>query len=348
MTQLPRLRRALSVSLALFALQSLTTSAWADQADDLFNEGKAANKSADYPKAYEKFKAAFAIRQSPDIAGMLAQSEVRLGKTRDAAQHLVYTLRLLPVSTKPQARQEMLATLDKLKKQLAQVRVECRAGTALALDGQSIGNAPLADPLFLEPGAHRLDGSLAGFEKATLELDAKAGEDRSVALDQKAIASADGSGGGAPGGPALPPHDDGAAHRDVKQPHDGGSSPPPVEAKPAWPAIVLGSVGAVGLGVGIAGVVVGTGKRGDAEALIETCRPSACESDVAELLDEGSTMNGVGIAGFAFGGAAAIGLVTYLVFPSGAEPSDTASAAGAHARLAPGPGDVGLSLETSF
>lgn len=83
----------------------------------------------------------------------------------------------------------------------------------------------------------------------------------------------------------------------------------------------------MGLGVGIAGVVVGTGKASEAENASAALPDGACAAnanaceEADDLFSQGNTFVGMGIAGFTIAGAAGLGAIIYLVVPSGDDKS---------------------------
>jgi hypothetical protein len=78
----------------------------------------------------------------------------------------------------------------------------------------------------------------------------------------------------------------------------------------------------LGVGLGVTGFVVAGGAYDDAESSASRCGPAGTLCSAAQSsLDDGNTMRGIGIGGFALGGAALTGMVVYLVWPESASPS---------------------------
>src|ERR1041384_3825181 len=63
-----------------------------DRANQLFKKGKVAFNAGKYNDALRIYSEAWSLKQSPDIAANLAQTESELGKHRDAAEHFSYAL----------------------------------------------------------------------------------------------------------------------------------------------------------------------------------------------------------------------------------------------------------------
>src|SRR3954467_574491 len=74
-----------------------------DRANSLFKKGKIAFNASKYNDALRIYTEAWSLKQSPDIAANLAQTESELGMHREAAEHFAFALaHLLPSSTDEQ------------------------------------------------------------------------------------------------------------------------------------------------------------------------------------------------------------------------------------------------------
>ncbi|MEP7126798.1 MAG: hypothetical protein ABJE95_38060, partial [Byssovorax sp.] len=136
----------------------------------------------------------------------------------------------------------------------------------------------------------------------------------------------------------------------------GPDTPPPPPPRSKKPAIVLGAVAVVALGVGGALLGVGAGKKGDANTLRDqivsnknACVPgftnldSRC-ADLKSQFDSAHMLQNIGGVTMAVGGAAAIAAVTYLLLPP---PKNKDSAPLKVAPLA-GPEQTGFVVSGSF
>jgi tetratricopeptide (TPR) repeat protein len=88
------------------------------KASALFTKGETAYEHKDYEGARKAYAEAWALKKSFDIAGNLGSTEAVLGRTRDAAEHLSYALRLFPPTGDPGAKRSLE---DQLKKQSARL-----------------------------------------------------------------------------------------------------------------------------------------------------------------------------------------------------------------------------------
>src|SRR6478735_10958853 len=125
-----------------------------DRANQLFKKGKVAFNAGKYNDALRIYTEAWSLKQSPDIAANLAQTESELGQHRDAAEHFSFALdHLLPSSTDEQ-KQALAEGLAQEKKEIGTLRVTLEpSDSVLTIDGVRISVPPSGD-VFLEPGEH--------------------------------------------------------------------------------------------------------------------------------------------------------------------------------------------------
>jgi hypothetical protein len=212
-------------------------SKWLSMGNKAFKEGK----FAEAEKAYHE---AFVLKQVYDIAGNLAMAEFAQSKHRDAAEHLALAIRLFPVTGEPSTREQMQKTFDQCKGKVGAVKVvvSTARGAQVSVDGKTVGEAPLADDVYLEPGKHTISVTAKGYKDASKDVDVKKGGAETVQVDLV----------------LLPPQ---------VLVRNGPDKPPPPRSK--VPAIVLGAAAVVAAGVGGALFAVSKGKESDANALID-------------------------------------------------------------------------------
>ncbi|MCK6591615.1 MAG: hypothetical protein L6Q76_29015, partial [Polyangiaceae bacterium] len=83
-----------------------------ERAMALFRRGIEAHKQGNLVEAEGYYRTAFDLKKSYDIAGNLGDVELKLGKPRDAAEHLSFTIRNFPLTGKPELRERMQKALD--------------------------------------------------------------------------------------------------------------------------------------------------------------------------------------------------------------------------------------------
>lgn len=307
--------------------QAAEDTAITDTARQLYEDGLAALQAQRWAVARSKFLAAWGIHQHWQIAANLGFAEQKLGRSRDAAEHLSFYLREAP-STKVEERKIAEVTL---KEALARVGVVTLyvvpEGAEVAVDGALVGSAPLSGPVFLEPGAHAVTARLDGYVRARVTVTATAGGSQEVTVRMlPEVAAAPSGAGGAPSEPGM------ASSKAAGPAVDGGGAPVEGGEAPAKrslvPAIALGAGSVVGIAVGIGLTVASNGASDDADAQRATILGAGGQCVVpgsfAGQCDEmrstrervDTLANGAMVA-FAAGGALAVGAAVYLLWPRG-------------------------------
>ncbi|AUX24962.1 uncharacterized protein SOCEGT47_055030 [Sorangium cellulosum] len=234
-----------------------------DKARQLYDEGLAALDQSRWVEAHASFLAAWRIERHYQIASNLGVAELRLGKYRDAAEHLSWYLREAP-ATRVTQRQRAEVLLKEALAKVAAITVKTEPeGAEVTVDGAEMGRTPLALPVFLEPGQHMIQVELDGYKPAQERIEPKAGDVVGMKLylmrrDAEAPAAA-----GAPGttGPraASEPGPAGTTGPRAASAPGPAKLPETTVVQPAersWvPMIALGAASVVGLGVGV-GVTV--------------------------------------------------------------------------------------------
>ncbi|WP_437745085.1 PEGA domain-containing protein [Sorangium sp. So ce1504] len=153
-----------------------------DRARQLFEDGVKAANAGKWADAHAAFLAAWGLKPHYQIASNLGVACLRVGKPRDAAEYLTRYLREAP-ATKVQERQRAEASLQEARAQVAAVTVRVAPdGAEVTVDGASVGRAPLADPVFLDPGRHEVGAKLDGYVPQTRSVEATAGGTKTVVI----------------------------------------------------------------------------------------------------------------------------------------------------------------------
>ncbi len=281
------LLRAAPFTLALAMGLSMARPAYADPVDVLYEEGVTAAQAGQKEIAYEKLKAAWALRQTYDIAAALAVVENALGKYRDAAEHFQFVLDNFPPVGDQTERARLQAGLDAARKNVGELKINVADGASVEVNGRLVGTAPLKGPVFVDPGQTTVSCKKKDFGEGKALVQVNIGEAKDVTVEIKITTGTE-----TPGEKAV------------------------------WPFAVFGAVGAAGLGLGIAGVVVNQQALSDADEAIAGKPPGSCGpdgsscSDINDELSKSNTFLGLGIAGFAVAGAAGIGALIYGLTPA--------------------------------
>jgi tetratricopeptide (TPR) repeat protein len=296
--------------------EASTNQSISDKASELMNLGVAQYAKGNLDDARRAFLEAFELAPHHTIASNLAEVEIKLGRYREASEHLNYVLRSLPESATDE-RESAEKDLGRCRERVGVVRVAVSvAGASVTLDGKKLGTAPLETELWLDPGEYVVEARHAGYEPASQHVVAKAGESRDVTLSLGALPQ--------PGHP----------NEERTDRHDAIQTDSGMEPK----TIVLIGGGALTLASATVGTIflVKSGAASDdadaAAAQIKKEQPILWEQNKACLLEPSErspacatlskaqkderTFKNVAIGGFIAAGAFAVGTVaTYLLWP---------------------------------
>jgi hypothetical protein len=135
------------------------------QARELYVEGAKAARSGHPDRARLFYISAWRAQHHWQIAGSLGHAELALGRYCDAAEHLAFFLRETRYLTTldPRDRATIARDLERAKAKVGAVTAIVEpAGAEVLVDGVSIGTAPLADDVFVEPGRHVIEARMPG------------------------------------------------------------------------------------------------------------------------------------------------------------------------------------------
>lgn len=302
-TLAPRTARAADPAEKTVEAHALT-----DKAAALYDEGVVAFRKSRWAEARASFLAAWALKQHWQIAANLADCEMQLGRFREAAEHAAYYVKNAPADRAARAAKLLTDASTKI----ATVRIDAQPeGAEVLIDGQSVGRAPMSEPVFLEPGARTLTARVPGRRDAVRTLTLVAGREEKVLLQVEP-----------PGvlGPSVPPT-------------GSSSSPPP--AKPLStpprslvPGVVMAGVGVAALAAGAGFLVSATSQGATADeqgqAILKAHKScvsgannydsTACET-LHSTASSATTKNHVGVGLVAGGAVVAAGALVYFLFP---------------------------------
>lgn len=283
-------RPALAADASIAPMTKAEGSAMTDKARQLYEEGLSAYKKDQWAESRAALLAAWSLNKHWQIAGLLADCEEQIGRHRDAAEHAAYYLKNAPSDRHERATKLLTTAKAKIATLILQVTP---AGAEILIDGVSAGRAPIADPLFVDPGAHEVVARIVGRPDATRALTLKAGAEERVSLTVSEVVVS-----------------------------------PPTEPRSMVPVVVLGGVAAFGLATGVGLFVAGSSKRSTAEGLHNTivgahrsCVPGASNLDAScgqldDLSASADTFHRAGFGLLVGGGAAVVGTAIYLLWPS--------------------------------
>lgn len=279
----------------------------AAQATRFYQQGNVEFEKKNWTAAEAAYLKAWAITRTFDVAANLGEVAFHLGKLRQAAGYLSYSLRTAPPSSKPAQRERTTHFLEQATEKLGAVRVRARVegapgggfgigpGIKVSINGQPIADEDGASTIFVDPGPCTVIAKREGYVERRQVVDVKAGTLDAVSITLQPV-----------------PRE----HRSIVLP------------------IMLGAASAVGLGLGIAMTAVSNGKSTDADAqraaILESggqcAKPSStfvgpC-GDLKSSLKALDTTANVARVAYVASGLLAIGAVTYALLPQ-PEPTKT-------------------------
>ncbi len=282
-------------ALAISALLGLAADARADDAEALFDQGRALmDDPAKLGEACRTLEASYKLVERGDTLLNLAECHRREGKTATAYAEFDKALHIGAAVGFGEAMQVAKRLRDELGAKLSRLTVTVPP-EVLSLEGLSVelGGKPLAKDRWnkafeIDPGPAEITAVAKGYRRFTLRVEVGPDKDEktaTVALDRE------------PPAPRPPPP---------------APTPTPRAARPSWPWVV----GAAGLGLAGAGVAFAFVQRGAGKELDDTCGADrqACPAGYdfgavrgRELRSFGLFV-GLGAGGLVAVGAAGIGL----------------------------------------
>lgn len=289
--------KALLSTVSFALLVAGASPAYADdaaRAAELFETGNKLFDEQKWAEAEASYQAAWDLRKSFDLAGNLGDVEMTLGQYRDAAEHLSYALEEFPAGGKPEVRAALQKRLEEAKQQVGTVTIGTNIGGAkIYVDGRFVGQAPLAKPVFVDPGKRVIEAKLPGHDDVLRTVDVEKAQSQEVSL--------------------------------VLAPKIGGSS----DGKSKVLIGVGGGLALVGIGTGIGLLVAASGADSDAEALDSSMPDAACDpahpenaankgkcATLLSTLQRKDTFTNIGTASLVVGGVLAVGTVVYALLPA--------------------------------
>jgi hypothetical protein len=301
-----KMRRTLIAGLLLVWATTASAQTPSDAADTYFRQGNGLYKEQRWADARTAFESAWKLKKAHDIAANLAYAEMKLGRWRDAAEHLAFAVKSWPPTGKADKRDYAIERLQAAKREVSTVTIQVDVARAdVLVDGALVGQSPLADEVFVDPGPHRVEAKLDGYDDGAATVQAEKGGAEHVTL---ALVRTP---------PAPKPG-----------PREPLPLPPPPVRPPTWLLVTTGVLAVGGLAAGTGLAVAAGGKRADAEALRTTlggvataCTGNTSPNCTALLSDLRSrdAMSTAAVGSFVAGGvlaAATIGLGAWaLVTP---------------------------------
>lgn len=292
----------------------------AETALQLFKAGKVLRDKGDIPGAFAKFRAAYALVETPITALELGRTYAMLGKLLEARETLLAVARIPPMKNESakgtEARRDAQALAADIKPRLASVTVRVKGAAPesapkISVDGVVVPPDAASEPRLVNPGHHVVELEVDG-RTAKQEITVTEGQSRVLELEAPA------------GGAEAPPP------KAVASDQQRGRGPSPLVY--------------AGFGTAVAGLAVGTVAGlltlGKAGSLKDVCRDGRCPPSAQSDLDASSTTGAIATVGFVVAGVGVgVGLAGLFLFESA--PPRVSSAAPS-ARLFVSPSGAGV------
>ncbi|RYZ03521.1 MAG: PEGA domain-containing protein [Myxococcales bacterium] len=180
-------RRWLASGLLLGRLMSFSGPARADDAVDgaraHYGRGYQLANEGDFEAAITEFERAYALSPNYSVLFNLGQAFGATGRAVKAAQTLERYLELGGANIEPQQRRRVAELVKVYRRRIGKLGLEVHPpGAEITLDGQRLGNAPLAGEAELEAGAHGLVVIADGFVTFARSVTVSPGETTHVAV----------------------------------------------------------------------------------------------------------------------------------------------------------------------
>ena len=297
------MRFGIVVSLLCVLLFPFVSPCWADsskaRARKLLLDGNRLSERGLFLDALNKYKKARLIYPSSKIDLNIGSTLDALGRRPEAATYLARFL-LQKGDASDKVVQQVRTFLEGIKKKVGSVEVTCpEEGATVKVDGRVIGTTPLAVPIFLEPGEHRLivtKGAAGAFEKAV-----RLAAGQHDKLDAPLISGSAPQAQPAPApAPMLPPAPPPSVH--PADQHQGD----PIDTARSRRIRTIVAYTTLGLGVALAGSAavlygVGLSKGGEAH---EAYGAASVQSEIDRHYEDVEVAQRMVVAGHVLAGAA--------------------------------------------
>jgi hypothetical protein len=266
------------------------------------------------------------------MVGNLGRAELKIGKYRDAAEHLAYFL-AEEKGLSPADKDEYGRQLQEAKANVATIRVEVvQAGGARAegvdvtVGGVSMGKTPIEREIFVDPGHVIVEAKLGELGRKR-EFDARAGGNETVKLDLTPQ--------------TAPPPSQTVTTPPPPPPRPGGTGSES-NARSYVPAYVLGGVGVAGLIAGAISLAIYADKKNQAFVLADQALKKGSHCTGSNVVPECTTIDSTAQSADLFRGAGTTLLISGGIIAAAAAayrfwPLSAANGRGKR-------GDVGLAI----
>lgn len=161
----------------------------AAEADELFRKAGQAYDAGDFHLAHSLYEKAFEKKKTHDIAAMLAQTEMKLGKPCEADVHLAWAIANFPPSLADERRARVLRARADVKKHIGALRIETSpADASVQVDFHPLPPGALPGPVCAAAGDRFVLVSRDGFAVERRIVPVEPGSVETVTIELRRVA----------------------------------------------------------------------------------------------------------------------------------------------------------------
>jgi hypothetical protein len=146
-----------------------------------YREGYAAAQAKKWDEAYAIFERLWREAPTYDVALHLGHAEFNLGKNRQAAEHLAFGIAHLPPGEGKELLESSHRALDRVKQEVGTVTLTVdHGGTSISIDDEPRGITPIDGEIYVDPGAHTIEATLAGYQPTIQNFEVARGAQKDI------------------------------------------------------------------------------------------------------------------------------------------------------------------------
>lgn len=158
------------------------------EAGERYNRGLQLYTEGDYALAVIEFERAYSLVPDYRVLYNIGLVRLQLANYAKARRALEQYLKEGGERVPEERRKAVGADLEMLAARTASVRIETNvAGADVIVDDVSVGTAPLAEPLLLDAGEHRIVVQLPGYQPRATQLTLAGLDDKSLRIDLEKV-----------------------------------------------------------------------------------------------------------------------------------------------------------------
>ena len=265
--------RAFALVLVLFSVAHVARAdddAGTVAARQRFREGIEFFDKGQYDNARAAFLQAYALKKHPDILLNLGHASLKAGRAFEAYK---YFKQFLAEAKNPSAEkvQDAQSSITEAQSSLGTISVKAPQGATVSLDGEALGQTPLANPVVTEPAGHSVVVKLPDGTERSFNITTYAGQTTNVDATPTASVAITPT-------PILPTTPVTPPVVAPKKPSGPGAFTPPRNMVPFWIGVGLTAAAAGGA---TAMYVFRNSAQDDADAVEKLIRDNAAKTGVS-------------------------------------------------------------------